>query len=130
MLLFNRLEQNYIGTPLPLMTALKKCLNLQRLLLWSSPNDKPIEFGPVDELFTVCSKLVMFYATIEPTTKSDCFKIRKALELKYKRPSLSVVLRRTLEEEELIYYPSIHYRQMITNGTQVCQFNDFETFNS
>jgi hypothetical protein len=74
----------------------------------------------------------VFYAAIETTKKSECRRIKKVLEAKYKkeRPALSIVLRRTLEEEELINYPSIHYRQMVVNLPHVCQINDFKAFNS
>ncbi|OXA52358.1 F-box/LRR-repeat protein 18 [Folsomia candida] len=127
-----RLEQNYIGSPLAILKALKKCSNIRRLLIWSSPNDHALEFEPVDCLFQSCKDLTVFYATIESTTKADCFKFRKALEARYKaeRPALSIVLRRTLEEEELIHYPSIHYREIVINATQVCQYKDFSNFNS
>jgi len=125
-----RLEQSYIGPPLPILTALQNCPKLQRLLIWSDPNDRPLELESVDSLFSHCPELVVFYATVETTTKSDCRKIKKELEAKYKptRPPLSIVIRRTLEEEEVTSYPSVHYRQLVINTPKVCttDFCDFD----
>ncbi|CAL8121818.1 unnamed protein product [Orchesella dallaii] len=74
-----RLEQNYMGSVTPLLHALQNCSNLQRLLLWSSPNDTALDCEAVLSLFIKCKSLVVFYAVVEPTLKVVCKKLRKLL---------------------------------------------------
>jgi hypothetical protein len=125
-----RLEQNNIGSTFPLLEALCTCTKLRRILIWSCPNDQPLKLKPVLELFESCQELVMFYATIDKTTKKDCKSIRRTLEQSYsaQRPALSVIIRNSLEEDELIRYPSVHYRQMVVNEAHICQTTDFREF--
>lgn len=129
-LCFTRLEQNYIGSTVPLFASLQNCPKLNRVLVWSSPNDQALEPEAVEELFLKSSDLMMFYATIDSTTKTVCLRTRKNLEAKYRieRPALSILIRNTLEDDGMINYPSVHYRQMVINSPQVCQYNDFPIF--
>lgn len=127
-----RLEQNYLGSVVPLLKALSNCVNLQRVLLWSSPNDSPLDCDGVVSLFNCCKNLVVFYAVIEPTLKSVCKKLKKLLTDKYKteRPALSIFIETSLEDDRIPMYPSVHFRQLVVNNSQICQYNDFPSFSS
>jgi len=69
----------------------------------------------------------MFYAIIDKTAKREYQYVRKYLEQNFlqSRPALNVIIRNSTEEDDLIRYPSVHYRSMVVDQSQVCQFNDF-----
>lgn len=125
-----RLEQNYAGSVSQLLLSLQNCPKLQRLLLWSSPNDVPLDCPVVFSLFDCCKDLTVFYAVIEPTLKIVCKKLRKSLTDKYKteRPALSIFIETSLEDDRVPTYPSVHFRQLVLNTSQVCMYNDFPMF--
>ncbi|CAG7732973.1 unnamed protein product [Allacma fusca] len=127
-----RLEQNYIGSTVRLLTSLKQCKSLRRFLLWSNSNDQALDQQSCLSLMEACLELQMLYITIGATTKIMCETIRKNIESKYKRsrPGLHVVIRRgttTDIEDEILptIYPSVHYRNMVVFAPQICQQNDF-----
>ncbi|ODM98809.1 F-box/LRR-repeat protein 18, partial [Orchesella cincta] len=125
-----RLQQNYMGSVTSLLHALQNCSNLQRILLWSSPNDTALDAEAVLSLFTKCKNLVVFYAVIEPTLKIVCKKLRKILTDKYKfeRPPLSIFIETSLEDDRIPTYPSVHLNQLVINSSQVCHYNNFPMF--
>lgn len=125
-----RLEQNYIGSVSQLLEALQDCSKLQRLLIWSSPNDTALDADKVLSLFDKCKCLAVFYVVIEPTLKYVCKKLRKMLTDKYKteRPALSIFIETSLEDDRIPTYPSIHFRQLVINTSHVCQLSNFPMF--